>query len=453
MSRRFLLVPFVILATGTVLMPVFAAAQASVTVQRGENTNAIDVPINRGVVVEVSEPFVELSVANPNIADIATLSDRSAYVLGKAAGRTSLTIIGEEGRLISNVEVRVSPDIAEFKERLSEILPRESIEVRTANDGIVLSGRVSGAQTLSRALELAEMYAPDKVTNMMSVSGTQQVMLKVRFAEMQRAVAKGLGSQLGINVTGSDGSGSFTSNPTIPGGVAAVGGLGISFAAGDLAINLLLEALEEKGLVRTLAEPNLVAISGEEAQFLAGGEYPVPVAQEEDTVTIEYKPFGVELGFTPTVVEGGLINLHIRSTVSAIDTNNRVVARGLAVDAFRVRRADTTVEMRDGQSFAIAGLLQDEFDGDINQLPWIGDVPVLGALFRSSSYRRRQSELVIIVTPHLVAPVAGTSLSQPTDRVALPSESQFFLRGQLTSGRAGEAAGQGFQGAHGYVFD
>ena len=240
--------------------------------------------------------------------------------------------------------------------------------------------------------------------------------------------------------------------PPIPGGASAFGALGISFAAGDLAVNLLLEALEERGLVRVLAEPNLVAISGEAAEFLAGGEYPVPVATDEDTVTIEYKPFGVELGFTPTVIEGGHINLNIRTTVSAIDTNNRIVANGLAVDAFRVRRADTTIEMRDGQSFAIAGLLQDEFDSDINQLPWIGNVPILGTLFRSSSYRRRQSELVVIVTPHLVAPVPSAFLGQPTDRVSLPSEKEFFLRGQL-EGKAGEATSQGFQGAHGYVFD
>jgi pilus assembly protein CpaC len=440
-------------ALALALVPPAAFAQAAVTVQRGESTGAIDVPINRGIVVEVSEPFVELSIANPNIADISTLSDRTAYVLGKAAGRTSLTVIGEGGRLISNVEVRVSPDIAEFKERLSEILPRETIEVRTANDGIVLSGRVSGAQTLSRALELAEMYAPGKVKNLMSVGGSQQVMLKVRFAEMQRSVAKGLSSRLGINVIGDDGSGTLISRPPLPGGVSAFGALGASFTAGDLAVNLLLEALEEKGLVRVLAEPNLVAISGEEAQFLAGGEYPVPIATDEDTVTIEYKPFGVQLGFTPTVVEGGLINLNLRTTVSAIDTDIRVVANGLAVDAFRVRRADTTIEMRDGQSFAIAGLLQDEFDGDVNQLPWIGDVPILGTLFRSSSFRRQQSELVVLVTPHLATPLGGASLAQPTDRVPLPSESQFFLRGKLQGGRVGEATSQGFQGAHGYVFD
>jgi pilus assembly protein CpaC len=433
-------------------IPETASAQATVSVQRGASSAAVDVPVNRGIVVEVSESFVELSIANPNIADVSTLSDHSAYILGKAAGRTSLTVIGEDGRLLSNVEVRVSPDVAEFKERLAEILPRERIEIRTANDGLVLSGRVSGAQTLSRALELAERYAPGKVTNLMSVGGTQQVMLKVRFAEMERSVAKGLSSQLSVRSTGGgDSFGRILSRPPLPDGTP-FGGLNVGFTTGEMALNLLLEALEEKGLVRTLAEPNLVAISGEKAEFLAGGEYPVPVANDFDTVTIEYKPYGVELGFVPTVVEGGLISLNIKTTVSAIDPNERIVARGLSVDAFKVRRADTTIELQDGQSFAIAGLLQQQFRDGVNQLPWIGDVPVLGALFRSSSFKRDQSELVILVTPHLVVPTVGAALTSPTDRVALPSEAEFFLNGRLEAGKRQQTS-QRFQGAHGYVFE
>ncbi|SOC16266.1 type II and III secretion system protein family protein [Rhodobacter maris] len=439
----------------------------------GSASTPLNVPMNRAVVVESDQPFSELSIANPGIADVTTLSDKTIYVLGKLPGRTTMTILGADGTLLSNVEVQVTPDIGEFKERLKQILPGENIEVRTANDGIVLSGTVSSTARLDRALDLAKRYAGERVSNLMTVGGTQQVMLKVRFAEMQRSVSKNLASSLAMRGTvgsgkGATGVASGTGNYSASGAVDGVfdsgtipvsgssGNLNLGFTVGNMEFGVLLEALESKGMVRTLAEPNLTALSGQQAKFLAGGEYPIPVV-DDGTVSIKYKPFGVEMTFTPRVVDGNLINLEIAAAVSAIDTTVTMSSGGFSVNAFKRRETSTTVEMRDGESFAIAGLLQDDFNDLNSQIPWLGDVPVLGALFRSTEFERKQSELVIIVTPHLVTPTRGEALALPTDRVRLPTESELFLLGKTSakpvSGAAGEVARQDFSGSYGYVME
>src|SRR6056297_1146365 len=301
----------------------------TISVMSGETSQSLNVSMNRAVVVESEVPFAELSIANPGIADISTLSDRTIYVLGRAPGRTTLTLLGPDGRLITNVDVRVTPDVAEFKERLGQILPGEPIEVRTANDGIVLSGTVSSTAKLDRALDLAERYAPERVSNLMSVGGTQQVMLQVRFAEMQRSVRKTLSSSVaarGALFSNDLGVGAGT-GALSPAGAAdtafgggdvrsvgsSEGAVTFGFSTGALEFAVLLEALESKGVVRTLAEPNLTALSGQEARFLAGGEFPIPVVSESGAVGVEFKPFGVEMNFTPTVVDGDVVNLAINA--------------------------------------------------------------------------------------------------------------------------------------------
>ena len=438
------------------------AAAEVLRVATGQASSALNVPMNRAVVVESDVPFAELSIANPGIADISTLSDRSIYVLGKAPGRTTLTLLSPDGKLISNVDVHVTPDVAEFKERLQQILPGEQIEVRTANDGIVLSGTVSSTAKLDRALDLANRYAPDRVSNLMVVGGTQQVMLKVRFAEMQRSVSKNLSASLGIgkdtgSVQGGIASGkNFTVTGNPPATTGGNGAMALGFTAGAFEFSVLLEALESKGMVRTLAEPNLTALSGQEAKFLAGGEYPIPVAAGDGLIGIEYKPFGVELNFTPVVVDGDIINLTINAAVSSIDSSAGITQNGFTVNAFKRRETSTTVEMRDGESFAIAGLLQDDFRDASGQVPWMGDIPIIGALFRSANYQRAQSELVIIVTPHLVTPVNGEALALPTDRVRIPTERDLFLFGDVAKtpkGAAGEVAKQDFSTSYGYVME
>jgi pilus assembly protein CpaC len=469
-------IKFVVTAGMLSLALGFAAPSAraeTLRVVQGSTSSALTVPMNRAVVVEADQPFAELSIANPGIADISTLSDKSIYVLGKAPGRTTLTLLGPDGKLITNVDVQVTLDVAEFKERLQQILPNEKIEVRTANDGIVLSGTVTSITALDRALDLAERYAPQRVSNLMGVGGTQQVMLKVRFAEMQRSVSKQMNGGLILN-DGSTGVGLGTggltvvpnpANPSAPGTVSTVlnltkgvAGAGVfGFSAGGIQFNAMLEALENKGLVRTLAEPNLTALSGQEAKFLAGGEYPIPIS-DKDGISISYKPFGVELAFTPRVVDGDVINLAINAAVSAIDTTVSIQNGGFAVNAFKRRETTTTVEMHDGESFAIAGLLQDDFRDLNSQVPWLGDIPVLGSLFRSADYQRNQSELVIIVTPHLVSPTRGQALALPTDRVRPPSEAELFLFGRTSSGKLGkgpaaEVAKQDYSGSYGYVME
>ncbi|MHA6325178.1 type II and III secretion system protein family protein [Roseivivax sp. CAU 1753] len=441
-------------------------------VVRGNVGSVLSVSMNRALVVESDIPFAELSIANPAIADISSLSDRSIYVLGKAPGTTTLSIFDAEGRLISNVDVRVAADVSEFKERLRQILPGEPVEVRTANDGIVLSGTLTSIQSLDKALSLAERYAPGRVSNLMQVGGVQQVMLKVRFAEMQRSVSKALrssmsiggdllGGDVGLASETGDWLGANTLGSPVTFGNGAEGGAVIGFDAGGLEVGILLEALESKGLVRMLAEPNLTALSGQEASFLAGGEYPVPVQSQNDNVTIEFKPFGVELNFIPRVIDGDLINLELKTAVSALDTTTGIDLDIVRINGFTRREASTTVELRDGESFAIAGLLQDDFRDLNGQVPWLGDVPILGALFRSAEYSREQSELVIIITPHLVTPTRGDALALPTDRVRPPTERDLFLYGKTQagerrkprSGAAGEVATQDFTGSYGYVMD
>ncbi|MFK7836586.1 MAG: type II and III secretion system protein family protein [Sulfitobacter sp.] len=475
---RFLKAALVGLTMSAVPLATFAPSSAQAetvrVVKKGANAK-LAVPMNRAVVVESDIPFAELSIANPGIADISSLSDRTIYVLGKSPGLTTLTLLDASGQLITNVDVRVAADVSEFKERLRQILPGEKIEVRTANDGIVLSGVVSSVQRLQRALDLAERYAPERVSNLMSVGGIQQVMMKVRFAEMQRNVSKSLSSSLALNGTvgGSTGVNGGTGTTATSGGVAGslggtvpatnsnAGAVLFGFNAGSVQVGLLLEALEQKGVVRFLAEPNLVALSGQEARFLAGGEYPVPLAQVDNRISVDYKPFGVELAFIPRVVGKDLINLELKAAVSAIDpTNSLNLGNGLEIAAFTRRETSSTVEMRDGESFAIAGLLTDDFTDNSSQLPWIGDVPVLGALFRSADYQRSQTELVIIVTAHLVTPTRGEALALPTDRITPPSEKDLFLFGKTSEtktapqeGAAGEVAKQDFGGSYGYVLD
>jgi len=447
-----------LLACATVFSVASMSHAQSLRVVEGASSSTLRVPMNRAVVVESDVLFAELSVANPAIADIATLSERSIYVLGRAPGRTTMTLLGADGSLIANVEIQVVPDVAELRERLREIIPGEPVEVRTANDGIVLSGTVGSAQAVDHAMQLAERYAPGRVSNLMMVGGTQQVMLQVRFAEMSRSVSQSLSTSFGASVgefnagSGTGATGFPTTSPA-PGLNGRSGVLGVTFGSGAAQFGILLEALETNGMVRTLAEPNLTALSGQTATFLAGGEYPIPF-QTEDGISVEFKPFGVNLEFTPTVVDGDIINLNLSTEVSSIGE----VLPGTNSPSLNTRAASTTVEMRDGESFAIAGLLQDDFRDSIGQVPWLGDLPVLGTLFRSASYNRQQSELVIIVTAHLVTPTRGEALVLPTDRVAIPTESDLFLFGRTTgalraNSGAADVAQQDFGGSYGYVME
>lgn len=450
---------------GLTALPALAQPQsllpATVAPQPDLKAGELSVPVNKSQVLRLEQAFTDLSIGNPEVADVVALSNRSVYVLGKSVGTTNLAIYGSGRQLIAVVDVAVTHDVDGLKTKLHDLMPKERIEVRAANDALVLSGTMSNPAQLARAVSLAERFAPGKVTNMLRVQGSQQVMLQVRVAEVSRSVARELG--LKPRILSSD----FSYTTLDPLDLTRFGAGLLTAVAGDVTINGLIDALEEKGVVKVLAEPNLVALSGDTANFLAGGEFPVPVARDtnngRDTVTIEFKQFGVSLAFTPTVLDGELINLVVSPEVSQIDPNASIVLNGFNIPGLSTRRATTTVEMRDGQSFAIAGLLQSNFEDNVRQLPGIGELPVLGALFRSTRFQRQETELVIIVTPHLVKPVSPGALLAPTDYFQAPSDLRLFLMGEVEGTDSGELApaqsrevlgsraGGGLSGPYGHI--
>ncbi len=448
---------------------------------RGLASDNLTVLINHAVVVESAQPFIEVSVANPAIADVSPLSDRTIYIFGKERGGTTLTLLGENGTLITNVSVMVIPDLAEMKTRLKQMLPNEPIDVRLSGGGVVLSGVVSGKAKIDRAMTLAQSYVGNAAINMMTVGGTQQVMMKVRIAEMSRSAAKSLGIDFGITGDGSSVGGFFgsgnnttaavtndagaigkvlTDGGVVPLGLStatsAFGGIGLLAELGDIGISFVMSALEEKGFSRTLAEPNLVALSGSEARFLAGEDVPIPTIDQDGNVDITFKEVGVGLTFQPSVLDDDLIQLALAAEVSAVNEapGQPISFTASDVTTFTTRRAITTVQLRDGQSFAIAGLIKDDFSDSVTQFPWLGDIPVLGTLFRSMDYARGETELVIIVTAHLVTPVDGSELSVPSDHIRIPNEFELFLLGNTEgAGAPGMVQSQGFDGDFGYVVE
>ncbi|MEM9061305.1 MAG: type II and III secretion system protein family protein [Pseudomonadota bacterium] len=467
---------------------VTADAQSVLKVSRGLKSNNVAVEIDRAIVLDSRVQFVEVSVANPEIADVQVISNKSIYIFGRRRGTTSLTLLGENGRLITNVLIRVEADHSELKERLKQILPNEPIEVRTANGGLILSGVVSGKAKIDKAMSLARAYGGDAVTNMMSVGGTQQVMLKVKVAEIERSAGKDLGVSLGLRgstgraapqvVTGNsfsvpDGGGArpFPTEPSggttgdgltriIPVAPAFAGAFGAIFTiANSFILDVQIDALEQKGFAKTLSEPNLVALSGQSAEFLAGGEVPIPVQGSDGEISVSFKPVGVNVNFLPQVLDNDLINVSVSAAVSEVDPAVSTSSGGVEIVGFQTRRASTVVELRDGQAFAIAGLLQESFQDTVSQVPWLGDLPVLGTLFRSANFQRGESELVIFVSVHLVTPVnSEDELTLPTDRIRIPNEAELFLFGRTDGGPTFGASGSGlenagFDGEYGYVVE
>ena len=445
------------------------ARAAGVTVQTGAGVHAGEfvVPVNKSQILRLDVPFTDISVGNAKIADVLALTNRTLYVLGKAIGTTSLTIFGPNRRLIAVADLVVTFDIEGVKARLNEMMPGETVEVRPLGNSVVLSGMVSSAERAERAATIANRYAPGAVTNMLRVGSAQQVMLAVRFAEVKRSALKRVGINLlalskdGVTF-GALGSTGFDVGTGIGAGLDADPGflrgiLGISI--GSYTIQALFDALESKGFSRTLAEPTLVALSGDTASFLAGGEFPYQIV-EDNSVEIVFKQFGISLDFTPTVLDRNRINLVVKPEVSNLDFDTSA-ALDIGVPALSTRRAATTVELGDGQSFAIAGLIQNNFDDNIQQVPWLGNVPILGALFRSSDFLRSETELVMVVTPHIVKPVSPDRIVLPTDRFMPPSEKDFFLMGKIrepvaaaapASAPGGRMTG-GIAGPHGHIVE
>lgn len=423
-----------------VFMGVATTAQASPQLRGGETAviapdaagpvqTDLVVVVNRSTPIAVSRPFKRIAVSQPEIADASPTSDNRLYVRGRSIGATNILVYDEDGQLVEIIDVRVQHDLGAIRTDVAALFPDIRLDLRTVANRLHLRGDVPDEATAAEILAIASSYAPEAVIDALKVTSPQQVMLEVRFVEASREDVKEIGIGNEVSRAGdflfSTGSGLLSGGPAKS--IASIIG-----QSGDVNIDFVLQALEEKGIIRTLAEPNLVARSGETASFLAGGEFPVPVAADEDTITIEFREFGVSLDFTPTILSDSLMSLEVKPEVSQLDPRNSVRLSDVEIPALSVRRAHTIVELSDGESFAIAGLIQNTVDSTSVQTPWLGDVPVLGALFRSNRFRENETELVIIITPRLVRPApVGTRLQDPLTGRSEPSEAERLLLGRL----------------------
>ena len=403
--RRPLRVALAALAPWAVLVPVVLAAApavAQITSSMEAVSQTLTVAKDKSVAFRLGYPVGEIVVAQPDVLQLVATTDQSFYLRGKALGVTNLLIYDKQHRLMQVVDVRVGYDTDSLQTDLAAALPHEHIVAANFAGGVRLSGQATNMNAAARATEIAEHYAPKAVSSDLTIEAAEQVMVEVRIVEANRTAMKELGFNLNAsNQTGfslASGTGSLISNSPPQGTIGYTGHIGA------FAVDATLQALEQRGVVRTLAKPNLIAMSGQEASFLAGGEFPYPVPNGPQQVTIEFKPFGVKLNVTPDVQDNGQIRLKVAPEVSALDPSQHLRIDGFDLPGLSVRKASTTVELKDGQSFAIAGLFQQDYINAINQVPWAGQVPILGALFKSTSWKRQETELVIIVTPRLTAP-------------------------------------------------
>ena len=439
------------IAGAIVPAPTVQAAARIVKLSAEERVGRIQIVSGRSETLRLSIPFSEIVVGDPETADVNPLSDRMLYVLGQKLGTTNVTLFDEAKQLVAVIDIEVTQDLA----GLREALQGGAIKVRSVNGRVLLEGVVSSAPAAAKALAIARDFAGDSVTSSVSIAGNQQVNLEVRFIEVSRTAGKDLG--ISWNMTNKDGNGFKSGNdpPNVPLGSGVpyqpFATIIANVLSNGIAPDLVINALEQRNVARRLAEPNLTALSGESASFHAGGEFPIRVCTgsilNRDCST-EYKEFGVRLGFTPTVLDDGLINLSITPEVSEIDATLSTNENFVLV----TRKAKTSVELRDGQSFAIAGLLQSNNTRSKDQVPWLGDVPVLGTLFRSSSFQKRESDLVIIVTPRLVRPV-GTKqqLKTPFDNTLSSNEPELFLLGKQEVSR--KSLDVKYHGVYGHIID
>jgi len=419
------------LGAGFVVMP---AQARDVELTAGRTAATVKVSIGKSENVRTEGTFSEVIVSDPDVADAIPLTDRSLSVLGKKIGTARVSVYGEAKKLVGVFDIEVSYDTSRLGSELAQRFPHARFRVSSVNGRIMLTGTAPNGAMVDQAMTIAKQFGAD-VINSVKVSAPQQVMLEVRFVEASRSA----GRDLGINwqavqqnfQAGGSGVGAAVGASSLISGGAPFGAVVGRLLGNGVQADALLQALETRGIVRRLAEPNLTALSGDTASFLAGGEFPIPVASNLGNVTVEFKKYGVGLAFTPTVLGDGVINLKIEPEVSQIDPTTTITIGAVTIPALIVRRANTTVELRDGQSFAIAGLLQSINTTDQKQLPWLADVPVLGALARSASYQKKETDLVIIVTPRLVRPARpGDVLRTPLDSSKPANDAEFFLLGQ-----------------------
>jgi pilus assembly protein CpaC len=455
--RRHARVGTALAALALSLGPVAVATPAVAQSRAARPSETLTLSQNTGTLVRLSSPMSDVFVANEAIADIQVRSSTQLYVFGKSAGETTVYATGSNGRVVYAANVRVGTNAGSVGEMLRLAMPEANIQATPMNNLVLLTGTVASPTDVEEAQRLVQAYVGEgtQVVSRIRSATPLQVSLKVKIAEVSRSLVK----QIGVNLLTRDGTSGFQfgigqgnpgtfgtpasgETPAVPKGfnVGATGTtLGLAGKLFGLDILSTLNLSEADGLVTTLAEPTLTALSGETASFLAGGEFPIPVSQSLGSVTIEYKQYGVGLAFTPIVLADGRISMRVRPEVSELSNEGSIRLNGFDVPALTTRRAETTVELGSGQSFMIAGLLRNANTNNVDKAPFLGDLPILGALFRSTKYRRAETELVIIVTPYLVRPVSN-QLALPTDGYRAPASGDMVLEGQSYRGVSGPAA-------------
>ncbi|MDE2029373.1 MAG: type II and III secretion system protein family protein [Alphaproteobacteria bacterium] len=434
MKRTHALSALAFLALAFALLPATPACAGS---------KVLSVTVDEGVPLKLSAPAASVFIANPSIADIQVMSPREIMVFGKRTGETTFMATGNDGSTLSDRTVVVSQDLSGLRTELNSAIPGNHIHAKAVPNGIVLTGTAKNAAAVADAYKIAMRYMPTggDIINRVQVNGSNQVQIRVRFAEVARSVDNSLGfnwqnlGTLGGGMavglaTGASGLGTGSTllgtrpnntSLSLPNDL-----LGASLNSGRWSVTALIDALAQNGLITILAEPNLTAMSGETANFLAGGEFPIPVPQANGTISITFKSYGVSLSFTPTIIGGNRINLHVRPEVSELTQTGSIVINNITVPALLTRKAETTVEVASGQSFAIAGLLDNNQAQTVNKFPVLGDLPILGQLFRDNHFVNGQTELVVIITPYIVKP-SGQRLTLPTDGLAPPNETERLI--------------------------
>jgi pilus assembly protein CpaC len=449
-------------------VPTEARAQSRAAVPMGAGAQLINLPRGSSMAIDLPSDARDVIVPNPMVAEAMLHSPRRITIIGLQPGETDAVVLDSAGRTILSLRVRVDAGVSALQDTLSRVMPGSQVRAEAVNDSIILTGPVSSPGEADRAAQVARAFvsAPEKVINMMTIAGSDQVMVRARVIEVQRTAIK----QLGLDVNGvlnsvSDGL-SFTQGATFGVSGSQLGGGVLNYLdqAGDGSrLSTNIRAFERAGLVRILAEPNVTAVNGENAEFLAGGEFPVPVGRDQDgNILISFKPFGVRLAFRPIVLSPGRISLQLSTEVSELSTSGAFTLGGtadnaLVIPALNVRRASSTVELPSGGSMMIAGLLREDTRQNIDQLPGIGSLPVLGALFRSRDYLSGETELVIIIEAYIVSPTSPGRLQTPADGLVIASDAQTLLFGQLNQQfrRPGDPAApdSGWSGPVGYVIE
>lgn len=426
-------------------LSVTAAGAPLAPIQAQETTitsaaTTLNIGVGKGTLVRLERPMTDVFVANQKIADVQVRSERLLYVFGVGGGETSIYATDAGGRIVYSANVRVAQNIDQIRNMLGMAMPGVAITVNSMNGMTLLTGTVASPQEVEEATRLVKAFVGEgqAIVNKLQTATPAQVHLRVKFAEVSRSLVK----ELGFNIEALGTNNGFTfglarGRDVVTEGSFTRSGNSSSFAFGGellgIDISATLDALEQDGLVSLLAEPNLTALSGETASFLAGGEFPIAVSDGNGGISVEFKQFGVGLAFTPTVLDDGRISLRVRPEVSELSEAGAVRLNNISVPALTVRRAETSVELGSGQSFMIAGLLRNSLGTTAEKTPLLGDIPILGALFKSDKFRRDESELVIVITPYLVKP-SNTRLTLPTDGLAAPNDAERWLLGRTFKG-------------------